>query len=285
MANEKRNTNGIKRAAALGMSSALAFSLWGTALAAPPLKDVGASYAANEINTLVEKGIISGYEDGSFSPLGNLTRAELAKIITAATGLAEDSSASGKFQDVEPGSWYSGYVGALAKAGITDGTSETTFSPSANVTREQMTVFLLRAVNLEKNALNGEYASPFEDKSDISAWAAKQVGYAYQIGLYTGFTGKPLTSLEPRKAIKRQDAVKLAYEALKYAGKDKPGQPGQPGAVGSLELKSATAVIGGENYTAEHNGNGAFVISLPKGIDPEAKLTGFQLKASLTRPA
>ncbi|WP_091172770.1 S-layer homology domain-containing protein [Paenibacillus sp. 1_12] len=45
------------------------------------MKDISGSYAQKEIRSLVDNGIISDYEDGSFQPAKAMSRAELAKII------------------------------------------------------------------------------------------------------------------------------------------------------------------------------------------------------------
>ena len=39
------------------------------------------AYAADAVNALFERGIVGGYEDGSFKPKANISRAEGAKII------------------------------------------------------------------------------------------------------------------------------------------------------------------------------------------------------------
>lgn len=112
---------------------------------AAQFKDITGSYAQKEIHSLTEAGIISGYEDNSFKPKKAMSRAELAKIIVLSLGLEANADQAAPFKDVAANSWYRGYVGALVKAGITEGTSATTFSPNANVTREELVVFFIRA--------------------------------------------------------------------------------------------------------------------------------------------
>jgi hypothetical protein len=181
------------------------------------LSDVSDSYAKTEIEALVEAGIISGYQDGSFAPRKSMSRAELAKIITLSLSLQEASEEAAPFTDVEKGSWYRGYVGALVKAGITQGTSTTTFSPNAEVSREELVVFFLRAMGLEKQALQTvNYSLPFTDTPSISSWAVQHVALAYTIGFINGIENENGSiRFAPGDSAERQALARLAYEFYK----------------------------------------------------------------------
>ncbi|MFD2442876.1 S-layer homology domain-containing protein [Bacillus sp. CGMCC 1.16607] len=97
------------------------------------------------IAALVEAGVISGKTENSFNPNEPITRAELAKIISLAYKLKENKESVGKFSDVHPDAWYSGYVGALIDHQITDGYSQTSFGTPKTVTRGQIATFINRA--------------------------------------------------------------------------------------------------------------------------------------------
>ena len=95
---------------------ALALSVSSVAMAAPKFTDVADTAAnAQAINTLAALGVISGYEDGTFKPDNNITRAEVATMIVAALNRTADAAgAKGttKFADVntEAKAWASGFV-------------------------------------------------------------------------------------------------------------------------------------------------------------------------------
>ena len=60
-----------------------------------------------------DKGIISGYPDGTFKPDNPVTRAELAKILTLAFDLQERSPLG--YEDVKSENWYYSYLERCAK--------------------------------------------------------------------------------------------------------------------------------------------------------------------------
>ncbi|RTE03038.1 S-layer homology domain-containing protein [Paenibacillus whitsoniae] len=188
-------------------------------VASQPLSDINQSYAKSEIEALVSAGVLSGYEDGSFQPAKLVTRAELAKILVIALGLKvkEDGISSTSFKDVAPSSWYAQYVDALVKSGITQGTSQDAFSPNANVRREELVVFLTRALGLDKLTLSTVSKEDFADLKEVSDWAKNAVILASEIDLVNGEegpNGEPLFA--PKRFADRQAIARLAYEVKEH---------------------------------------------------------------------
>lgn len=177
------------------------------------LGDLNESYAQTEILRLVEAGIISGYEDGTFRPAQAVTRADLAKILVLSLRLAEEPEAASGFEDVPEDAWYRGYVGALVKSGITQGTSATAFSPNEPVTREQTAVFFIRALGLEDKVNKVALEMPFADTDQVSDWAKPYVAVAYHMGFIQGMANADGTlSFAPGEHAQRQALARLAYE-------------------------------------------------------------------------
>lgn len=178
--------------------------------------DLKGSYAQTEILRLVEAGIVSGYEDGTFRPEQAVTRAALAKILVLSLQLAEEPEAASEFEDVPEDAWYRGYAGALVKAGITQGASATAFSPNDPVTREQMAVFFIRAFGLEDKANKTALEMPFADIDQVSDWARPYVALAYHMGFIQGISHADGTlSFAPGEHAQRQALARLAYQ-FKY---------------------------------------------------------------------
>ncbi|WP_158560447.1 DUF4838 domain-containing protein [Paenibacillus contaminans] len=198
------------------------------------LSDIDSSYAKNEIERLVDAGIISGFEDGAFAPAKPMTRGELSKVLTILLGLHEKPEAAGDFDDVAEGSWYRGYIGALVDSGITQGTSASKFSPDAFVTREELAVFFIRAFDLEKDAQRFKAVTEFTDAEHISEWAKPYVSLAFRIGFIGGMTNADGSlRFEPHLFAERQAAARLAYEFmenknnyLERASKETKGEKG-----------------------------------------------------------
>ncbi|MGG0670447.1 S-layer homology domain-containing protein [Lederbergia citrisecunda] len=112
----------------------------------PGFKDISkTSPYYSYIAALVEEGIISGYEDNTFRPHDSLTRAQMAKIIVLGFSLEEMPSVSLPFSDINSKQWHIEFVRSLYAHEITTGTTPTTFSPNALVTRGQMASFVFRS--------------------------------------------------------------------------------------------------------------------------------------------
>ncbi|MEZ5383325.1 MAG: S-layer homology domain-containing protein [Microthrixaceae bacterium] len=103
---------------------------------------VGGSFYEEAVKWLVDQGITQGTAPGVFSPDAAVTRKDMAVFIWRAEGMQEGPPHS--FTDVVGGSYYENAVQWLVHAGITSGTSATTYSPNAPVTRRDMAVFLYR---------------------------------------------------------------------------------------------------------------------------------------------
>lgn len=112
--------------------------------AASGFSDVASgAYYSKAINWATANGIAYGKGNNLFAPDGTVTRAEAVTFLQRY--LHEVDGSSSKFTDVVAGSWYSGAVGWAVNAGVTDGTSATTFSPNVKCNRAQATTFIYSA--------------------------------------------------------------------------------------------------------------------------------------------
>ena len=109
-----------------------------------PFADVRESdYFYKAVLWAVENGITDGTSATTFSPDATCTRAHVVTFLWR----VENKPAPGSknpFADVASGEWYSEAVLWAVSKAITDGTSETTFSPSDSCTRGQIVTFLWR---------------------------------------------------------------------------------------------------------------------------------------------
>ena len=113
-----------------------------------PFTDVSPDdYYAQAVQWAVEKGITTGTSETTFSPGSAVTRAQTAAFLWRMAGSAK-ASGENPFADVQEGDYYYDAVLWAAAAGVTKGTSETTFSPQGPCTRGQIVTFLYRYSNL-----------------------------------------------------------------------------------------------------------------------------------------
>lgn len=100
---------------------------------------------AGPIGALADRGIVAGCSGGDFCPSEPVTRAQVAVLLAAALGLDD---AAAPFDDVAAGSPFSGAIGALAAAGVTDGCAPRAYCPTVTVTRGTMAALVADAFGL-----------------------------------------------------------------------------------------------------------------------------------------
>lgn len=166
-------------------------------------------WASKEIYYLVEKNVFTGYPDGTFGGDKYITRAEFATILAKAFSLG--GAAEIPFEDVGRDKWYREYVAACYSNGIINGTSETTFSPDATITREDASVMISRVLSDVVADEGGEVA--FADKDEISAYALSAIKSLNNAGLINGVGDNKFA---PKLYIDRQSAAKLIYGAMAF---------------------------------------------------------------------
>ena len=86
--------------------------------ATPSFSDVPRTFwAYSYIETALAHGVISGYDDGTFLPLSNITRAQLAKMIVQSEDWPVVQPAQATFTDVGPGHWAYPWIETVAQQG------------------------------------------------------------------------------------------------------------------------------------------------------------------------
>ena len=150
--------------------------------------------------------IIGGYPDGSFKPEGNITRAEVTKMICVALNGGKNPAVSTNttptFSDVRNNAnaaWAEGYIESCAAQGIVSGVGGGKFAPNGNVTGVQLAKMLL--VSLGYKSENEGFTG--------NAWATNVNVRAAQKGLYAG-----LEKMDTSAAITRDNAAQMVWNAL-----------------------------------------------------------------------
>lgn len=176
--------------------------------------DVPETHPANkEITTLLEKGYLAGYKDGTFRPDGNITRAEFVTMVNKAKGY-EPGVVGVYFTDVPETAWYYTFVKAGLQAGYFTGYKDNTFRPQNNITREEVCTMLAQIEELEYTVTEEELAK-IEIKDEVSAYATTFVKQCIAAGLMDlaedgTFRAKELAT--------RTDVAVACYRVLEKAG-------------------------------------------------------------------
>lgn len=105
-------------------------------------------WAKGYVATAMEKGIITGYTDGTVRGNAIVTRAEIAAIIVRSLNASIDNFSESSFSDITENDWYVKYVECAKTLGIVSGYEDGTFGGENEVTKEEATAMVERLVKL-----------------------------------------------------------------------------------------------------------------------------------------
>ena len=165
------------------------------------------SYYENAVDWAVGNGITQGTDATHFSPDGICTRAQAVTFLWRAAGSPKPETRTMPFADVPAGSYYYDAVLWAVENGITEGTSDTTFSPNMTCTRAQIVAFLWRS---EKSPAAGT-ANPFADVKS-AAYYADAVLWAVKENITRGTTN---TTFSPDADCTRSQIVTFLWRCKK----------------------------------------------------------------------
>lgn len=171
-------------------------------------------WANNYIMLMSEKGLIKGYDDGTFKPDINITRAELVTILYRVynTVEAQTSVSSADFIDVDAAEWYAPYINWAAQSEYVKGYEDGTFMPDEYITREDICVILNRIIEKQGAGLSVQ-AEEFEftDSAEISDYAQESVENMRRLGVVSG---KEDNRFAPKENATRAEVSKMVALSL-----------------------------------------------------------------------
>jgi len=169
--------------------------------------DVGiTAWYYDNVMYVSERGYFDAIAPGKFEPSSPMTRAMLATALYRMAGSPKVTDKA-PFTDIPSGASYADAVAWCYFAGVVNGTSETTFTPEASITREQIvTMFHRYAEKVAKADMSvSNDLTKFTDKGSVSAWASDGMKWAVAAGLINGMTD---TTIVPQgTAIRAQVAA------------------------------------------------------------------------------
>ena len=164
------------------------------------------------VSWMVTEGITTGVSNFLFGPDETLTRAQMVTFLWREAGSPAGYPDHG-FADVSSHTWYDGAVRWAVAAGIATGTSSTTFSPHAGVTRGQLVTLLWRRENSPSVTVERGFLDVDPDR-----YFAPAIAWAKASGITNGTSP---TMFSPDVAVVRGHAAEFLYRA---AGLSTAGQ-------------------------------------------------------------
>ncbi len=176
---------------------------------ASELSDIQGHWAEKTIGEMYVAYFINGTAEGKFEPDKNITRAEFCQILYLMSGQTTDGAHN--FTDVGVGDWFTNAVAWAVKSGITNGTTETTFSPYENITREQMATMIYRYATLMGHDWTISKEAGFADQAEIATYANYQVNWAADKKIINGY---PDGTFAPKANATKAEAVTMLQRLL-----------------------------------------------------------------------
>jgi len=152
-------------------------------------------WATEQIVACASAGIVAGYPDGSYQPTQPVTRDQMAVYIARALAEGEDyvpaGPAEATFDDVPTDNWAYDHVEHCYDENVVQGYTATTYEPTVQVTRDQMAVYVARAmvVPTGEAALDDYVPGDPRNFPDVpdTFWSYKHIEYCVEHGVVQGY--------------------------------------------------------------------------------------------------
>ncbi|SBW00496.1 exported hypothetical protein [uncultured Eubacteriales bacterium] len=171
-----------------------------------------AAWYADAVTFLSARGVTSGTTDTTFSPDATLTRGQFITMLLRAYGVATVTNPTDNFTDAGS-TYYTGYLAAAKKLGITSGVGDNKFAPDNSITRQEMFTLLYNALKvLDKlpKGDNGKTLTDFTDSGSMASWAKEAMTVLVKSGTVSGSDGK----LTPTSGSTRAQMAQVLYNLL-----------------------------------------------------------------------
>ncbi len=169
------------------------------------------AWYSKAVNYIAARDITIGTGDGKFSPDVKLTRAQFLVMVMRAYGIAPDGSPGIKDNFADAGdAWYSDYLAAAKRLGISNGVGNNMFAPEKEITRQEMFTLLyntLKAIGSLPRGKSGKTLSDFSDADEIAAWAKEPMRLLVKAGMIAGSGGR----LNPLSTATRAEMAQILY--------------------------------------------------------------------------
>ncbi|WP_206460034.1 S-layer homology domain-containing protein [Anaerovorax sp. IOR16] len=133
------------------------------------MSDVKGTKYETAVANLITKGIISGFEDGTYRPEATITRAEACVAVTKVLKPTETQlkeAADSGFNDLKGGyTWAKASINYAAAKDIVTGYGNGRFKPSQTVSYSELVAMLINAMGYKSSELEGSWPNNYLNKA------------------------------------------------------------------------------------------------------------------------
>lgn len=219
-----------------------------------------AAYYKGATNTFTAKGgdgyetLAKAYADGRVSEPGTIDYEMFIEHLNTLKNV--DAKVEGRiiatipFTDIQKGSETEGYVRDLYYRDLTNGTTATTYSPYANLTRAQAASFIARALNLEAK---GDVTFP--DITNLDTTTQKEITALAEAGIVKGQNGK----YNPTAKVTRSQLALMFARAYELQNDAKPGLTADFSDIAAYDTETQNAIALMKELGIASGSNGKFM--------------------------
>ncbi len=150
------------------LAPTMAFAATTSAQANAAYSDISGTACEGAVNVLSALKVVDGFTDGTYKPEQTVTRAQMAKLIVTALGVADYATATtSKFVDMGSATWAIPYVEYASNLNIVNGVGNGKFNPNGTVTYEQAATMIVRALGYTDQCkeMNGTWPAIYIQKA------------------------------------------------------------------------------------------------------------------------
>ncbi|MBE3578231.1 MAG: S-layer homology domain-containing protein [Limnochordales bacterium] len=208
---------GRRVAIMVALALVLAASPIGAVTRPKDMDEIEKSFAAKDIMQMVQKGIATGYSDGTWRPNQPIRRSEFASMLSRALSLPSPGSATRpELKDIR-GNWAARHIERVVAAGLMTA-PDGRFRPDDVLTRSEIVTAIARALRIyqgDETWVN-QWHSPFTDFSNGSANQQDRDFRAAEMVRRLGIMPQTFAgTFEPEREVTRQEAAALVNAALR----------------------------------------------------------------------
>ena len=150
------------------LAPTMAFAATTSAQADAAYSDIAGTSCEGAVNVLSALKVVDGFTDGTFKPEQTVTRAQMAKLVVTALGVADYATAkTSKYTDMGNAAWAIPYVEYASNLNIVNGVGNGKFNPNGTVTYEQAATMIVRALGYTDQCkeMNGTWPAIYVQKA------------------------------------------------------------------------------------------------------------------------
>lgn len=164
------------------------------------------------VSFIAARDIPAVTDDAAFGPNVRLTRGDYLVMLMRAYEISPDTDPKDNFSDAG-NSYYTGYLAAAKRLGISAGIGNNMYAPEKEITRQEMFTLLynaLKVINRLPKGNSGKMLADFSDADQVSPWAKEAMTLLTETGIIIGSGGK----LTPGNSMTRAEMAQVLYRLL-----------------------------------------------------------------------